>query len=620
MRRLAFAEVAFCIGAQRGRSEVGGGMTKHSRRKRDLFRFHIFVLIAALLWGGGGCASRGAFSSAASPDLLIRPEAPAEYDFLVGQDFEQQGNLEAALAAYRRAVAKDPDAAVLHLRLSQAAVRLVDQFDLALEHALIAQRLDPVDAPTRVYLGSLYRLRGNLDEAEKYLQREDKTPISVDAGLLLSQMYLEAKRPRDAMATGKWVIAQAPEQVPGYFAISAAYVQLDEPQKAEQALRDALRATNGDMAVYQQLLQLRRTQGGVEAQIGVYREILSIDPRRYDTLRDLVSAYLSLDRKKEARGVLREIEKFYPDDIRSIAALAVLEYELRDFAAAAGHFERILSTEPSQYDFVYFLGLCRMDLGEMDVAERLFEDIPPNHERFADARIQLAAIFEKRNNPERALENLLAARGQRPSRSLEYYTATLMTRLGDYDDALRVLEPLLKETPDDTELLYQLGLVHGEAKQFEQMVDAMQRVIAQDPNHWGALNYLGYSWVDRGENLDQAETFLRRAVELRPQDGFILDSLGWAYYMQAQPLFAQGQASAAQTLVRRAIANLKRANALSGGDPVIFEHLGDAYLSVGDQKRALEMYRKALALGLREKEQPNFLQKYEALQRELAKP
>lgn len=609
-------------------------MTQPLRRKRvwmqSLARIGFAFLLAASSVGLAGCANRFSLASGDDAERVIRPSAPPEYDLLVGQDFEREGKFDEALAAYRRAIAKDPNSAFLHLRLSQVAVRMSGHFDEALEHALTAHRLDSEDTQTRVYIGSLYRLRADLSEAEKYLLQEGAvqadsaqphtTPVSVEAGLLLGQMYLEAKRPRDALTTGQWVVAQSPEQAAGYFVISAAYAQLDDPKRAEQALRDALRVTNNDMAVYQQLLQLRREQGGVEAQIEIYREILKGDPQHYNTLRDLASAYLNLERKQEARDVLREIEKFYPDDSRSLLALAMVEYELAEFASAATHFERVLTVDPTQYDFVYFLGLCRLELGEVDVAADIFESVPPNHDRFADARIQLAAIYERKKDLERALENLLAARGQRPSRPLDYYTSTLMARLGDYDDALLILEPLLKETPDDTELLYQLGLVHGEAGHYEQMVEYMQRVIAQDPDHFSALNYLGYTWVDRGENLDQAETLLRRAVELRPQDGFILDSLGWLYYVQAQPLLAQGKASEAKALVRRAIDTLQRANKLSGGDPVIFEHLGDAYRFVGDSRRALEMYRRALELGLREKEQPNFMQKYEALQRESTPP
>ncbi len=597
---------------------------------RAFVRTSFACLLAASSLGVVGCASRFLLSSETDAESVIRPSAPPEYDLLVGQDFEREGKFDEALAAYRRAIAKDPNSAFLHLRFSQVAVRLPDRFEEALDHALAAYRIDSQDPQTRVYLGSLYRLRRNLAEAEKYLLQETaaqqgasplgSTPVSVEAGLLLSQMYLEANRPQDALAMGQWVVAQSPEQVAGYFAISAAYSQLEDPKRAEQALRDALRVTNNDMAVYQQLLQLRREQGGVEAQIEIYREILKTDPQHYTALRDLASAYFDLEQKAQARDVLREIEKFYPDDYRSLVTLAVLEYELSEFAAAAAHFERVLAVEPTQYDFVYFLGLCRLELGEVDAAENLFESVPPSHDRFADARIQLAAVYEKKKNLERALENLLAARGQRPSRPLDYYTATLMARLGDYDDALLILEPLLKETPDDTELLYQLGLVHGEAGQYEKMVELMQRVIAQNPDHFNALNYLGYTWVDRGENLDQAETYLRRAVELRPQDGFILDSLGWLYCAQAQPLFAQGRISEAKALVRRAIDALQRANELSGGDPVIFEHLGDAYRFAGDSRRALEMYRRAIELGLREKEQPNFMQKYESLQRELTPP
>ena len=96
------------------------------------------------------------------------------------------------------------------------------------------------------------------------------------------------------------------------------------------------------------------------------------------------------------------------------------------------------------------------------------------------------------------------------------------------------------------------------------------------------LNYLGYSWVDMGRNLDRAKGMLHRAVELRPDDGFIVDSLGWVY-------FRLGEYEAA-------VEQLERAVELEPGDPVINDHLGDAYWRVGRQREARYQWQRALTL------------------------
>ena len=103
-----------------------------------------------------------------------------------------------------------------------------------------------------------------------------------------------------------------------------------------------------------------------------------------------------------------------------------------------------------------------------------------------------------------------------------------------------------------------------------------------EPEQPFVLNYLGYSWVDMSRNLDRAKGMLHRAVELRPDDGFV-DSLGWVY-------FRLGEYDAA-------VEQLERAVELEPGDPVINDHLGDAYWRVGRQREACYRWRRALTLG-----------------------
>jgi tetratricopeptide (TPR) repeat protein len=125
----------------------------------------------------------------------------------------------------------------------------------------------------------------------------------------------------------------------------------------------------------------------------------------------------------------------------------------------------------------------------------------------------------------------------------------------------------------------------------------MHRVLEIDKDHSGALNYVGYTWADQGRRLDEAEVMIRRAIELRPDDGFITDSLGWVHYQRGLKLLAAGRVDPARRSFAEAITQLERAlELLERDDPVITWHLGDAYRSVSRFDEALAAYRRALDL------------------------
>jgi tetratricopeptide (TPR) repeat protein len=204
-----------------------------------------------------------------------------------------------------------------------------------------------------------------------------------------------------------------------------------------------------------------------------------------------------------------------------------------------------------------------------------------------------------------------------PSRPLDLYAASLRAKGGDVVGAIAFLEEMLEESPEDAEVLYNIGVIHGEAKNVEEAIRYMRIVLGLNPDHASALNYVGYTFAERGENLDEAEAMIARALELRPEDGYITDSLGWVYYMRAQPLLAEGNVVEARPWLDRAIDELERAAELTGGDPVISEHLGDVYLALGDKERALDYYEEAVGLDPRPDEQPDLHQKLRRLRGEL---
>ncbi|MBW2269390.1 MAG: tetratricopeptide repeat protein [Deltaproteobacteria bacterium] len=200
---------------------------------------------------------------------------------------------------------------------------------------------------------------------------------------------------------------------------------------------------------------------------------------------------------------------------------------------------------------------------------------------------------------------------------MQLYAATLRAKTGDLEGAVRAVEELIEQAPDDDELLFNLGVVYGEADRSDEAVSYMRKALEVNPENASAMNYIGYTFAEQGVHLDEAEQLIMRAIELRPDDGYIVDSLGWVYYMRARPLVKSGRSAEARPLLQRAEAELSRAHELTGGDPVISEHLGDLYLLLDEKVRALEKFEEAIRLEPRQGEQPMLVEKFETLRQEI---
>ena len=144
----------------------------------------------------------------------------------------------------------------------------------------------------------------------------------------------------------------------------------------------------------------------------------------------------------------------------------------------------------------------------------------------------------------------------------------------------RAIQRLPKIERSDWRLLYARGITYERTKRWPQAEADLLKALELEPDQPFVLNYLGYSWVDQGLNLDRAKAMLHRAVELRPDDGFIVDSLGWAYYRLGEN--------------DKAVTYLERAVELEPGDPVLNDHLGDVYWRVGRQREARFQWQRAL--------------------------
>ena len=574
------------------------------------------TLVLLLASGALLCSCAAIGGPDPAEDFLARPASPPEYDVLVALELENEGRRDEAIAAYQRAVAKDPDSAFLHRRLAEQLLQ-AQRIDEALVHARRAIELDPEDPSTRILLGSLYRQVRNVEAAERILTGSDGQPIDSGAAAQLYHLYLENLLPEKALETALWWVEHEPASVRARMALAHAYHRLKQPLQAEAALREALEQSPGNLSLYGALARSMRQRGDLAGEMALYREILEEDPGNPAALAALADAQLAAGDRQGAIATLEEVERRYPSDLRSVARLGYWLYQARRYDEAERRFERVLEQDPEQHQMNLLLGLARRGAGNTPGARDAFERIPPGDDYYADARTQIATIYERRGDYRSALAEVERALAADPSRSLELYALTLRAKGGDFDSAVGQLREMVAEKPGDDELLYNLGVIYGEADREDEAIEYMQQALAHNPDNASALNYIGYTWAERGFRLDEAERMIVRAIELRPDDGYIADSLGWVYYMRARPLVETGRGGEARPFLERALSELYRADELTGGDPVVSEHLGDTYLLLNDKARALEKFEEAVRLEPRTGEQPHLLRKFENLQREL---
>jgi len=544
-------------------------------------------------------------------------DAPAELEFLVGQEFEMDGRLSEAREAYERALRKDPQAVFLLKRLAELAAR-DERLTDALVYAERAHELEPDDEGVRLFLGSLYRIRREPASAARVLQNADGQPISSDAAVLLFGIELEAEQHAEARAAAEWLIQQEPDSARGYVALAEVTERMGDAPGAEAVLRRGLAALPGNLTLFGALARSRRERGDRVGEIGIYREVLVAHPRHHATLLALAEAQSALGQDAEAIATLERIEAAYPDDLRTQLQLGFRNYEAGQYEAAERRFLHALEAQPEQHEIAYFLGVVQRKMGKDAEAIRSFDHIPPDHERYADSRVQVAGIYEQQGDLAAARIEVDRAREVEPSQPLDLYAASLQAKSGDVAGALAFLEGLLADAPEDAEVLYNIGVIHGEAKDVDEAIRYMRIVLGLNPDHAGALNYVGYTFAERGEKLDEAEAMIARALEMRPDDGYITDSLGWVYYQRARPLLAGGKLAEAKAWLTRAVDQLERAAKLTGGDPVISEHLGDVHLALGERAAALANYEEAARLAPRPAEQPELEGKLERLRKELS--
>jgi tetratricopeptide (TPR) repeat protein len=510
--------------------------------------------------------------------------------------------------------------------VGEVYLALADQDPKALATAQEAyetlRRRDPSDLQVMVNLGRIYLERGDAGHAaEVFRELVSYVPNNPMAYSLLVESLLKADRKPEAEAVLKEMLAFDPDGLQARLTLAEVLGQRGDHRAALETLLAAPESVRADPQLRRQLASTLYLTGDLDAALKTADELLKTQPdnQYLELLKGLILT--AQGRNPEALTLLSRLREADPRDLVLTATLArVLRREGRKDEAAklladlAADLAKDGKAKESREATLELAQLYATTEDWQKVSESLApvlhaDDPKARTEALllkADALIELKRFDEatsllapvaagspllaaKRSEvlwkagKERQAKRQLASLGRSEDPQTVLAAAQSYQRVDQYGNSIPLLKKLLSSHPDLPAAGFLLGAAYEHDGQRDLSVTTFRQVLKADPDFHAALNYLGYMWAEKGENLKEALSLLERAVTLDPDNGAYVDSLGWTHYRLGE--------------YDRARDYLERASRLVPEDATVHDHLGDVYLALGQRDKARAMYRRALSLG-----------------------
>jgi tetratricopeptide (TPR) repeat protein len=522
------------------------------------------------------------------------------YMIIEGEDAILRGDIERARSAFNAVVRVDPKNAQAHQMLARIAIHDGD-FKAALQHAREAHDLDPANTQNSIVLAGLYAATGELDEAIRvYTEIIKRTPDNEEIPLLLSGLLMMKRDYKGSESVLKAYTKRWPDNALGYFELARLWLVQDSCDKARPYLQKALEVDPRFSRAELAMGLCSEAKGNEKEAIEHYERALQLDPDNTAVRARLVRMHLRQNNLDEAEKQNERLNlmQFNEMDIRVNRGM-ILYHEGR-FAEAVTEFNLVVASDPKNGQALYFLGLCQTRLNNLDDALKTYARMPQDNELYPDAlsaRGVLLRRLGKLTEAEALLKNALQIRPDDPY--LLRTMALVVADKGDTEGAIRILKKAASLAPHESDMIYTMANVLERAGRWQEGVALMEDVLKKDPKNADALNYVGYTLVDHDMDLERAAGLLKKAMELRPTDGYIVDSYGWALYKYGQ--------------FEEALKQLQKAHEMVPDEPEITEHVGDCHLRMNNKPKAIEFFKRALELHPEKKQYERLMKKVSEL-------
>ncbi len=542
----------------------------------QLLRSLLLPLLLPLL--ASGCAATGGAPVVVPvDDLQSRDRSCSYFYFLWGTHAEYEKRYEEAIDAYQKALVCDPAAQYIKHKM---VLVLLNKGDTGAAITLLEENLasEPQDTASRKLLaGMLARQNRNAAAIEQYRSILSYDPENEAALLRLGVLLEKSGDVETAKATLEKLIQVNPDSYFGYLALAR---MSDSPELSTEYYGQAI-SKNWSSELAYEIAQFLMDRQNYDEAITLLREVVDKEDSSEQARLMIVQSLLGLGREEEAIAELSLIPPYRNSPVQLSLVLAKLYVRLDDYPQAAAHLEEILK-QHNDSGARYLLGVIYSDMERYQESLEVLEPIEPLDEEFEDAVFMRGRLLHQLERPDQALEMLNTYLADSLTQKPTFFimAASLYQDRGQPQKAIDFLEMGTAAYPDDERLLFEYGLQLERTGQLDTAISVMQQLIEVNPDHAEALNFVGYSWADTDRNLEQALSYISRAMELKPGNGYIQDSLAWVYFKLGD--------------LERARNELIEALKLLPEDPYILEHMGDVYRALGENSKALDAYREAL--------------------------
>jgi tetratricopeptide (TPR) repeat protein len=510
-------------------------------------------------------------------------ETPGAAYFLFAQAMllEQQGNADRAKSYLERAVAEDSKALAPRMELGRLLLGQEDfstakiQMQKALE--LYPDKEEFLAMAAAAYIG----LEEYEPALEAYQTLYEMSPERIELLYAIGEIYFQMGNWDKALEIFLDLAAKDPDSLRVWLYLAETHIRREDNRAAIDALERSLTINpNLTQAIFR-LIGLYEAEGLDDQIVAAYEGLLQRYPGDLRTFFGLAGFYLDRGMKGRAGQVLSMLKASQPPDGELDEKIGLFYLERGHLDEAVRILDELVNQGGGTPDTAYFLGVALEEAQDPQTAAEAYGKVRPGTKFYIQALISKArsssdekdvadALFYTRKHWEE----------HEKDRATLLLAADLLQRVNRHEQAISLLEEGIAEFENDIPMLFRLGVALDQAGRKEDCITVMRQVLEIDPDNPEALNYIGYTHAEMGIHLDEALEMVEKALQARPDDGYITDSLGWVHFQKGN--------------YKKALELLERAILLVNDEPVILDHLGDAYLKNNMPQKALEAFRRAL--------------------------
>lgn len=534
------------------------------------------------------------------------------YSFVTGQP-EFKVTPEDALREFNEVIRIDPNHTAAQFRLGQLYLR-AQKPEKAVEFFQSFNSQTGGNDESYYYLAVAYEAMDRLDEAINAVQSSVQMQPNPRNLELLGNLLTKAGRSKEATDTFRKILGEeGGNNIEVKKRLAATLMGNNEFDEAAQLLEDVVSQDSEDLA---SLVQLGKAYFGLrklDKALETFESALKLDPANVGT--KFYIAYVH-EEKGDTQEALASFRKLLDETYKPAGKYSPQEFEDRvlfqrhmafiyqdsgELDKAIEEFRGILSMQDKPENYRSLISALRQAHKNAEALQLSAEGLKknPDDKYLALANSQLVSEVEGFDKAQKLAQALI----DKNPKDIDYYVSfsQICLEAKRYTEAEEALKKALEISGGNEMIQFQLGAVYERAKSYEQAEEQFLQIIKKNPRNAGALNYLGYMWADRGVRLDEALEHIKQAVELDPNNGAYLDSLGWVY-------FKLDRLPEAEQYLGEALRRVKN-------DATIHEHMGDLYFKRGQFSKAEEAWQQAIANGTEDEEITKIKEKLDHLKK-----